>query len=116
MTRTPLQPSPPAGETAWTMSEENVELARAALNWFAQLDEGLVAPEGVSQYFTQDPITTISGFVEEQTTLHGADEFLEFRAAWMEPYEDFIYEPVKIIDAGGSRVVVILHQRGKPYG
>jgi ketosteroid isomerase-like protein len=97
------------------MSEENVELARAALNWFAQLDEGLVAPEGVSQYFAQDPITTLSGFMEEQTTLHGADEFLEFRAAWMEPYDDFIYEPVKIIDAGGNRVVVILHQRGKPH-
>ena len=97
------------------MSEENVKLARAALNWFAQLDEGLVAPEGVSQYFARDPITTLSGFVEEQTTLHGADEFLEFRAAWMEPYDDFIYEPVKIIDAGGNRVVVILHQRGKPH-
>jgi ketosteroid isomerase-like protein len=95
------------------MSEENVKLARAALNWFAQLDEGLVAPEGVSQYFAQDPITTLSGFMEKQTTLHGADEFLEFRATWMEPYDDFIYEPVKIIDAGGSRVVVILHQRGK---
>ena len=40
--------------------------------------------------------------MEEQTTLHGADEFLEFRAAWMEPYDDFIYEPVKIIDAGGT--------------
>ena len=47
------------------MSEENVELARAALNWFAQLDEGLVAPEGVSQYFAQDPTTTLSGFMEE---------------------------------------------------
>ncbi len=34
----------------------------------------------------------------------------------MEPYDDFSYEPVKIIDAGGSRVVVTLHQRGKPHG
>ncbi len=33
----------------------------------------------------------------------------------MEPYDDFIYEPVKIIDAGGNRVAVILHQRGKPH-
>ena len=95
------------------MSEENVELARAALNWFAQLDEGLVAREEVSQFFRPDPITTFSGFLEEQTMLHGADEFLEFRAAWMEPYDDFSYEPVKIIDAGGNRVVVTLHQRGK---
>lgn len=102
-------------DTAWTMSKENVELARAALNWFAQLDEGLVAPEEVSQYFSQDPITTLSGFLEEHTTLHGVDEFLKFRSAWMEPYDDFSYEPVKIIDAGGNWVVVILHQRGKPH-
>jgi hypothetical protein len=64
-------------------------------------------------------ITTYSGFggfVDEQTTLRGADEFLKLRAAWMEPYDDFIYEPVRIIDAGGNRVVVTLHQRGKPHG
>ena len=97
------------------MSEENVELARAALNAFAELDEGLVGPEQVAGFFAPDPITTFSGFLEEQTTLHGADQFLEFRAAWMEPYDDFSYEPVKIVDAGANRVVVTLHQRGKPH-
>ena len=97
------------------MSQENVELARAALAAFAELDEGLVGRERVAEFFAQDVTTTYSGFLEEETTLRGADEFLKFRAAWMEPYDDFIYEPVKIIDAGGSRVVVILHQRGKPH-
>ena len=97
------------------MSQENVELARAALNAFAELDEGLVGPEQVAGFFAQDPITTFSGFMEEETTLRGADEFLKFRAAWMEPYDDFIYEPVKIIDAGADLVVVTLHQRGKPH-
>jgi ketosteroid isomerase-like protein len=98
------------------MSQENVELARAALAAFAELDEGLVGRERVAEFFAQDVIATFSGFLEEETTLRGADEFLKFRAAWMEPYDDFIYEPVKIIDAGGNRVVVILHQRGKPHG
>ncbi|MEK6325909.1 MAG: nuclear transport factor 2 family protein [Actinomycetota bacterium] len=97
------------------MSEENVELARAALAAFAELDEGLVGPDRVAEFFAQDPITTFSGFLEERTTLHGTDEFLEFRAAWMEPYDDFSYEPAKIVDAGANRVVVILHQRGKPH-
>jgi|SRR5215204_473421 len=97
------------------MSQENVELAWAALNAFAELDEGLVGPEQVVKFFGQDPITTFSGFLEEQTTLRGTDEFLKFRAAWMEPYDDFSYEPVKIIDAGANRVLVILHQRGKPH-
>ena len=98
------------------MSQENVELARAALNAFAELDEGLVDLQRVEEFFAQDTITTVSGFLEERITLRGADEFLGFRAAWMEPYDDFSYEPVKIIDAGANRVVVTLHQRGKPHG
>ena len=101
------------------MSQENVEIVRAALNAFAELDEGLVGPEQMAEFFAQDPITTFSGFeafLGKQRTLHGADEFLKFRAAWMEPYDDFIYEPVKIIDAGANRVVATLHQRGKPHG
>jgi ketosteroid isomerase-like protein len=101
------------------MSQENVELARAALNAFAELDEGLVDPERLEEFFARDVVTTITGFagfMQEGGTLRGADEFLELRAAWMEPYDDFSYEPVKIIDAGGNRVVVTLHQRGKPHG
>ena len=101
------------------MSQENVEVVRAALNAFAELDEGLVGPEQVAQLFGQDPITTFSGFeafLGKETMLHGADEFFKFRAAWMEPYDDFLYEPVRIIDAGANRVVVTLHQRGKPHG
>jgi ketosteroid isomerase-like protein len=42
-------------------------------------------------------------------------EFLEFRASWMEPYDDWVYEPKEILDAGGSQVVVLLHQRGRPH-
>jgi ketosteroid isomerase-like protein len=97
------------------MSQGNVELAWAALVAFAELDEGLVGPERVAEFFAQDAITTFSGILEERTTLHGADEFLEFRAAWMEPYNDYSYEPVNIVDAGANRVVVTLHQRGKPH-
>ena len=101
------------------MSQENVELARATLNAFAELDEGLVGRERVEEFIAQDVKATFSGFeafLGKQTTLRGGDEFLEFRAAWMEPYDEFSYEPVRIIDAGGNRVVVTLHQRGKPHG
>ena len=96
------------------MSGENVEVARAALNAFAELDEGLVGRERVEEFFAQDVITTFSGFagfMQEGRTLRGPDEFLELRAAWMEPYDDFL----KISDAGENRVVVTLHQRGKPH-
>ena len=98
------------------MSQENVELARAALAAFAEVDEGLVDPQRLEEFFARDAVTTFSGFMEDETTLRGAGEFIEFRAAWMEPYDDWSYEPEKILDAGGNRVVVTLHQRGKPRG
>ena len=98
------------------MSQENVEIAGQFLAAFVELDEGLVGPERLEEFIAQDAITTFSGFgfVDKQT-LRGW-EFLEFRAAWMEPYDDFMYEPKEILDAGGSQVVVILYQRGKPHG
>ena len=102
------------------MSQENVELARAALNMWVEVDEGLADPEQVmGGFFKPDVVTTLSGFMgfmDEETRLHGWDEFLTFRAAWMEPYDDFSYEPEKILDAGANRIVVTLHQRGKPRG
>jgi hypothetical protein len=64
------------------MSGENVVLARAALNWFAQLDEGLVGPERVAQFFGQDPITTFSRFgafvtLHQRGKPHGSDSWVE---------------------------------------
>jgi ketosteroid isomerase-like protein len=97
------------------MSQENVELARAALAAFVEVDEGLIEPQRLGEFFAPDAVATFSGFMEEETTLR-VDEFLEFRAAWMEPYDDWSYEPEKILDAGGSRVVITLRQRGKPRG
>lgn len=98
------------------MSRENVELARAALNAFVQLDEGLIGPERLWEFMARDALATFSGFgfVDEQR-FRGLD-FLEFRASWMEPYDDWLYEPKEILDAGESQVVIILHQRGRPHG
>ena len=98
------------------MSQETVEVVRQFLAAFAELDEGLVGPERIGEFLAQDAITTFSGFgFVDQQTLRGW-EFLEFRTAWMEPYDDFMYEPKRILDAGASRVVATMHQRGKPHG
>ena len=98
------------------MSQENVEVVRQFLATFVEVDEGLVGPERLLELIAQDAIVTFSGFgfLDEQILRVG--EFLELRAAWMEPYDDFIYEPKRFLDAGANRVVVFLHQRGKPYG
>jgi len=98
------------------MSGENAELARAALAAFTEVDEGLVEPQRLEEFFAGDVVTTFSGLMNEETVLRGFDEFLQWRAAWIEPYDEWSYEPVKIIDAGANRVVVTLHQRGRPRG
>jgi hypothetical protein len=69
----------------------------------------------VGKSLTPDALTAFSGFgfMDEQT-FRGL-EFLEFRASWMEPYDDWVYEPKEMLDAGASQVVVLLHQRGKPH-
>jgi hypothetical protein len=54
--------------------------------------------------------------MNEETVLRGFDELLQWRAAWIEHCDEWSYEPVKIIDAGANRVVVTLHQRGRPRG
>jgi ketosteroid isomerase-like protein len=97
------------------MSQENVELAQAALAAFVEVDEGLVDPQRLEEFFIPDVITTFSGFMQEELTLRGFDEFLRFRATWMEPYDDWSYGVEKILDAG-NQVVVTLRQRGKPRG
>jgi ketosteroid isomerase-like protein len=98
------------------MSQENVEIVREFLATFAELDEGLVGRERMFELSAEDAITTYSGFglLDEQTIR--PSEFLEFRAAWMEPYDDFVYEPKRFLDTGANRVVVTFHQRGKPHG
>ena len=97
------------------MAQENIELVRTVLAAFVEVDEGLVDRQRLEEFFAQDAITTFSGFMEEGTTLHSSDEFLELRAAWMEPYDEWMYDVEKILDAGGSRVVATFCQRGRPH-
>jgi len=94
------------------MSQENVELARAALTAFVEVDEALVDRQHLNEFFAPDAIANLSGVLNEEATLR-MDEFLAWRAAWMEPYDDWRYEHERILDAGETQVVVTLHQRGK---
>jgi ketosteroid isomerase-like protein len=80
------------------------------------VDEALVDPQRLEEFFARNAVTTFSGFMQDESTLRGVDEFLEWRATWMDPYDDWSYEPEKILDAGANRVAVTLHQRGKPRG
>ena len=91
----------------------------AVQQWLAlciKVDEGLVDPKRLNEFITQNGSFTFRGFLEEGTTFHSVDEFLEFRAAWMEPYDDWSYEAEKFLEAGENQVLVLFRQRGKPRG
>jgi len=81
------------------------------------VDEGLVDPQELTQ-FGPNGIFDLEAYADwpGPRRLRGLAEFLEFRARWMEPYDDWDYEVEKIVDAGEDRVVATLHQRGKPRG
>ena len=98
------------------MSQQKVELIRDFLNAFTEVDEGLADPQRLTEFVTPDAtfdLGTIAPLVD-RSEMHSVDDFLEFRAVWMAPYDDYMYEVEKLLDAGANRVVATLHQRGKP--
>jgi ketosteroid isomerase-like protein len=100
------------------MSHENVEIVRKALAVWIDVDEGLADPQRLAEFYAADAtfdLGTYSGWPERSET-RGLDAFLEFRAAWMEPYDDWRYDVEKIVDAGVNGVVATFHQRGKLRG
>jgi ketosteroid isomerase-like protein len=93
------------------MSQENVEVVRKGIAAFTE-------SERVSEFFAPDVVWdmgTFSGW-PGRSEFRGLDEFNEFLDAWIEPYDEWSYEVERILDAGGNRVAVTVHQRGKPRG
>jgi ketosteroid isomerase-like protein len=98
------------------MPEENVEIVRQFLAAFIEVDEGLADPQRLTEFYAPDAtwdLGTYSGW-PGRSEFRGLDEFFEFRAAWIEPYDEWSYEAKKILDGGANRVVVTLYQRGRP--
>jgi ketosteroid isomerase-like protein len=102
------------------MSEENVELVRQCLNRWIEVDEGLADVDRLYEFFAEDALfvsrdlpDTLAG---RSDVLHGIDEFLQFRAAWIGSFDDWSYCAEQILDAGGNTVVGTFRQRGKLRG
>jgi ketosteroid isomerase-like protein len=100
------------------MSREDVELVRTMLATFVEVDEGLVDRQRLNEFFSPDATWDLRSFLGwmEEPEFRGLDSFLEFRAGWMQPYDDWSYELEKLLDAGADRVLGTFHQRGKPQG
>jgi ketosteroid isomerase-like protein len=92
------------------MSEKNIEVVRQFLATFIEVDEALVEADRLKEYCAPEATITLPQPMGAE--LH-VDQFIEFRAGWMEPYDEWDYEPEKFVDAGSNRVLVLFHQRGK---
>ena len=99
-------------DTAWAMSQENVEIVRRVTAEFTEshkvLSE-LVAPDSI---WDMRSWPSWSG----QPQFHGRDGFMEFFAEWTGAYEEWGQEIEDIIDAGDNQVLEVNRQRGRLRG
>jgi ketosteroid isomerase-like protein len=90
------------------MSEENVEIVRAALEAYRRGDVDValthIHPDMVSRRTHPDG-----------AVFHGRDGLLALMADWVEGFEEWSYRAEEFIDAG-DHVVVLLHQWGRGAG
>lgn len=100
------------------MAQEDVDLVRAALAKWREVDSGDADLQSLSEFFAPDApweFAAVSGWPDNRV-FRGPAEFIEFREAWTEPYDEWSYEAEEILDAGANRVLVVFRQRGKPRG
>jgi uncharacterized protein len=91
------------------MSQENVELLRAAYDYVSRTGEA--PPEAVHPEFVWDT-TTFRGAILPGTWegIEGTNEFL---ADWLENFETWSVDIEEIVDAG-DKVVAVIRQHGEP--
>ena len=103
-----------AGDTAWAMSEENVEVVRRVFEnsqtayKHGHFKESLSVEAGLL-----DPDFELVP-AAELTTEHyrGYDGWERFMQTWTESFEQWSFELEQLVDAGHDRVVAIARQRG----
>jgi ketosteroid isomerase-like protein len=89
------------------VSEENVELVRAALAAFVRGDA-----DAALQAAHPNLVAHRAAPLPDPQIYHGVEGLLEMYADWTADFEDFEMETGEFIDAG-DRVVVEIFQRGR---
>lgn len=90
---------PPARDTAWAMSLENVEVVRLAYDAFAE--EGL---DRFMEHFTDDVEYRALGPDGDLSPLQGRDSVRAWLQDWIDMFDGFWQRLVELIDAGGDTV------------
>jgi ketosteroid isomerase-like protein len=90
------------------MSQENVEVVKAALDAWPQ---GL---DALSEHWTDDiDHRAIEGAIDDHGPLHGKDAVRAYLQDWLDMFDPLTVEPLELIDAGGDEVVTVLRIGGR---
>jgi ketosteroid isomerase-like protein len=96
-------------DTAWTMSEGNVEIVKAAYEAFAR--GGL---DRFMEHFTDDvDYRAIEGAPDDVGPIHGKDALRAYVQDWHNTFDDFRIEPVELIAAGEDSVITVTRISGQ---
>jgi ketosteroid isomerase-like protein len=92
------------------MSQENVEIVRAAFDAYSRGDM-----ESVFRLVDPEIVVMQPPEMPDAVPHHGHAGVMEAIAVWPEEWDDYRIEIVQIVDAG-DHVVVRIHQRGRGKG
>ena len=112
-----MESSTPWRDTAWAMSEENVEIIRGIVQAFIEGVERrdfsvAWGTEAVSEELEWIPAAEMA----EQRSFRGRDDFVDFMRGWTEDFEEYSVDLERLIDAGNHRVVGLFHQTATGRG
>jgi ketosteroid isomerase-like protein len=93
------------------MSEENVEVVRAA--WRAYQDRGV---DAALDYFAEDCVCEDFPELPDRATYRGTDGWRQRDRQFRRPWAELVFEPAEFIDAGGKVVVVVTTMHGRGQG
>jgi ketosteroid isomerase-like protein len=91
------------------MSQENVEIVKAAYEAFARggLDRWI-------EHFADDVYwRVIEGDIDDFGPMHGKDAVRAWLQDWIDMFDGFRMEPIELIDAGGDTVVAVQRYGGR---
>src|SRR4030095_11383356 len=91
------------------MSEENVEIVRAAA---AAANRGDL--EAMLEYWTDDlDYRAAEGALDDRGPIHGKDALRAFAQDWLDTFDEFKGEFVELIDAGDDKVIAVIRISGR---
>ena len=100
-----MESGTPWRDTAWAMSQENLELAaRWYEPWAAGKSELLTDMPRISELCHQNVEWSQR---EEGWTHHGREGVREALETWLESFDEYKYEVQQMIDCGGDEVLVV---------